>query len=187
MRQWRALKRDKNHVSNMANRRLEAACTRVKTLTPTEAAYLAGLLDSDGGVYATFKRNYRGLRKRYSTVSIYVVNTDIRMIQWVIHKTGVGSLVAQRPSATRYGIRPIYRWDVGSQLAAVILRQIKEYLVIKREQADLALELAALKLQGSKHFMASPERHPEIVIAIQTLNRKTGKTGSRVLSAEDTP
>jgi hypothetical protein len=179
-----AAHRASNRISPeaLAEKRLRLHTSKIKIMSPTEAAYLAGLIDSDGGVFAFMKPN-RG--KAWPYAALFVTNTNLKMIEWVMNATGAGSLyVSLRENSSHFGVRPMCRWDCGSQQAAVIAEQIKEYVVLKREQIDLLIELASLKRQSTKCHRAEPQRQIEIVGEMQQLNRLHGKTGDRVLLSQ---
>lgn len=167
----------------MIEDRKRTLAAMVRTMTPTEAAYLAGLIDSDGGIYATLKHDKRnGLT--HPAVSIYVTNTNRKMLDWCKEKTGIGSIREMTPHDSHRGERIVYRWDMGNRCALFVAAQILPYLVTKSEQAKLLIEMQELKLASRSHQRENPERQEDIVREIGALNRANGKTGDRVLKSE---
>lgn len=157
------------------------AAEKVKTLAPTEAAYLAGLIDSDGGIYATIKKDRRN-GCSWPVASLYVTNTQRSMVEWVLAKTGAGSIYTNKnPTKNRFGTKPMHRWDVGNRSALFIARQIEPYLVVKHRQIILFIELAELKLASTKgNYSLSKDRQHEIAVQMQALNFSgSGRSGRR--------
>lgn len=91
-----------------------------------KTAYLAGIIDGEGTIYA--------IRRRRS-VRVYVVNTDERLIRWLERE--FGGLVYRREP--RHGWKAKFEWHVVSRDVSRILTLVLPYLVIKREQAELGL------------------------------------------------
>lgn len=184
VKRWRAQTREARHANRMATI-VAKARELVRSMVPTEAAYLAGLLDSDGGIYAQLKRDKHNNRVS-PYAAFYVTNTNRRMLEWCQNVTGIGSILTQTSSRpSHWGKRPIHRWDIGSRAGVFVMEQVRPFLVCKGEQADLYLELAALKLQSTKNHVVDLERQFAIVEAIQALNKANGHTGTRVLLSDD--
>lgn len=66
----------------------------------------------------------------------------------------------------------MFRWELGSLQAAELLKQILPYLQIKREQAELFIELTELKLKSKPSHRFAEERQFEIVERIRELNQR---------------
>lgn len=103
-------------------------------------AYLAGIIDGEGSIAIG-----RGLPKAGSgDVStrywnyVKVTNTDIRLLEWVLAETGVGSIQRDKPRGGNR--RPHYTWICAGVQSVRILQAVRPYLVIKKEQADLIFE-----------------------------------------------
>lgn len=103
-------------------------------LKPTDAAYLAGLLDGEGSVVAL--KRLDGSVKSYR---IHVSNTHLPAVEWCKAVTGLGRIdVYQRKGKPTY--LPIGVWKVHGVKAASVLRRLLPYLKIKREKAQRAVE-----------------------------------------------
>lgn len=103
-------------------------------LTTGEAAYLAGIVDGEGCIYAgTSGKEIRLL------LQIHMTSQDV--IRWIHEITGVGSV---KEGQTPKGIKS-WHWAVSMRQAAPVLNQIIPFLIVKREQAKLALELIELR------------------------------------------
>jgi hypothetical protein len=92
--------------------------------------YAAGMLDGEGSIIVV---QY----KRKHTSMIVVVNTDYRVIQWLLSHFG-GSHGSKAATEVR---RVCYRWIISCNQAAAFLEHVRPYLVIKPQQADIMLTL----------------------------------------------
>jgi len=106
----------------------------------TTLAYAAGLFDGEGSVAITYSKR-TGSEQRYHRLQISVTNTDPRVLVWLRDRFGgcitnvrLGANTRQRPSA---------RWQTSLRRAEAFLRAVRPYLVIKGEQADVAVALRA--------------------------------------------
>lgn len=78
-----------------------------------------------------------------------VANTFMPVLEWCASVTGVGNIVLKK--STNPNHKDGGTWMANSQAAASILVQIIPYLVIKKEQALLAIEFQAkLKVPADK-------------------------------------
>lgn len=101
----------------------------------TVLAYLAGMIDGDG--YITINRSIRGL-KVYHAPQVGITGTrrephDLAASLWG------GAVSCYRPSNPVH--RPQFHWSRQGAAAAAIILSVEPYLLVKREQAWLALEL----------------------------------------------
>lgn len=103
----------------------------VRTLKKWEAAWLAGIIDSDGsiGLY-----NYGREGRR---VQVQIANVHFGFLEKIRETIGCGSNVNHVPSASHKGHQRLYNYSVkGSCRCFWILRQISPFLVIKRDKAE---------------------------------------------------
>jgi hypothetical protein len=95
-------------------------------------AYLAGIIDGEGTVYA------QKIRGRFN-VRIYVVSTDVRLVRWL--EQNFGGLVYHRNSPTHATWKTKWEWVVDKRETTRILELVLPYLIVKREQAELGIAL----------------------------------------------
>lgn len=123
-------------------------------LADTDAAWLAAMVDAEGSINVIRSwRNVHGTRRSYLKVRIQVANTDRRLIQALVDKTGHGAV--QGPYTNRNPrAKPSYRWCVAANACRILLPTILPWLVCKQEQAKLAIELLVLKdgMAGMRWF-----------------------------------
>ena len=108
-------------------------------MSPTEAAYFAGLLDGEGTILV-WQRKDR-LASRLSIRAV-IVNTDYPVMEWLAEHVG-GNV----------NDKPIWSWTVNGPNAVSVLKQALPYLVIKRAKAIAAVESQHLYLE--RHQLAT--------------------------------
>ena len=114
----------------------------MKKLTPTQRAYIAGIIDGEGTLSIVHQRGEES--NRYA-VTFRVCNTDKNLLDWMVKTTGIGKvtlLPVSKRSETwdRPNIKPLYGWYINANSARWLLPQIKRYLIVKKEQAEITEE-----------------------------------------------
>jgi hypothetical protein len=103
------------------------------TLTPENAAYIAGLIDGEGTV--TLTRHHAGENRR---LVISIANTELPMLRFVDAAVGTGKITRKRTSSNHH--TPSFCYAVSSRQALALLRQVAPYLrSYKRQRAQLIL------------------------------------------------
>lgn len=78
---------------------------------------------------------------------VNVASCDRVVLEWLIATTGCGGITAKRPTdPSRHRVG--YHWNLTPQASRSLLEAIKPYLVIKREQAELAIEFQRRRESG---------------------------------------
>lgn len=97
-------------------------------LSPTEAAYLAGIIDGEGSISMDFRRN---------TYRLSIGNTDKALLNWIYDRLG-GAI---RLKEKKEGRKPMYYW-VCNQMYIVfsILSAVEPYLIVKKGKAKEAFD-----------------------------------------------
>jgi len=140
-----------------------------KELSIAEAAYLAGLIDGEGGIYISkFKRaNPHGF---VYELCLRITNTDPSIIN-LCNKYG-GCWQGQEQTS-RWKI--VYRWLFGKDDIRFYVPQLLPYLVIKRKQAEIILE--ALKCCKGSGFPQDKEKLSFLRKELDKFNRRGSKVG----------
>lgn len=123
-------------------------------MTETEAAYLAGLIDGDGCIHAVRQKKSNPSHSDGFRLMLSVWNTNEAIIDY-LH----GLLGGQRGSQDR-GVaahRPSHYWQISTNGVREVLPQLIPYMRIKRERAELALELASHLGQNGRWEPPTPE------------------------------
>ena len=113
-----------------------------KIFTPTEAAYIAGLIDGEGWI--TVQRNM------YYQVGIGM--THLGVIEWLRETVGEGSFKTRKPSPSS---KPTHkpRWELcfnGSLVVRDFLMQIVPYMIVKKEKAQEAIDYIDFLIERSQ-------------------------------------
>lgn len=95
-------------------------------------AYLAGIIDGEGniGIYKS-TQNKNGSYM----ATLRIVSTDIKLINWLCVEFD-GYYVTQVYSK-KYNYSDRHTWELSGREQYKLLKRIKEYLIIKKEQAEL--------------------------------------------------
>lgn len=148
-------------------RRSVVSETMLETISDLELAYTAGVIDGEGCITVSMSRSFR--------VRLQVTNTNTGLIDWLAER--FGGHVKTRKRMGKPNWKTSYDWTVSTVAARDILVQVMPYLVIKRRQAEIAIEMASLgvtALQGRRKGvpLVNQQRRKEIVQEMHDLNRK---------------
>lgn len=134
------------------------------TLSPEDAAYLAGIIDGEGSIIL-------GKSRLAINLHVSVTNTSRALLEWVEKTTAVGAICDQR--AETAVSRRTYFWRCNADAALSLLRQLLPRLVVKRAQAELAISFQerlrdpALKADRSWQL--------ELMTSMRSMNRRGPK------------
>jgi len=138
--------------------------SQCKTLSLTEAAYISGFLDADGSIFL-YKRDQK------ARLRISFANCKQEVLDWIFSKTGTGNKV-EKPIYNRKH-KSAYLLFINSDAAASLLKQIVQYLIIKHEQAELALWFQE-RMRNPK-FSSQIAWQQKAKAQMQELNRRGSK------------
>src|SRR3954465_1048284 len=136
----------------------------------TTLAYIAGFLDADGWI-TTFKNQFGAV-----SFNIGIVNRDLAVLQWVQSVYGGVVKPKHRPTA-RIGKKwsQTWTWNATSECVLTVLTELIPFLRVKREQAELVLEMVKTRqVRSPGCYKLEPEvkaRREEIYIRVRTLNQ----------------
>lgn len=118
----------------------------VQTVDPTDAAYIAGIIDGEGyiGIKKTRPKNMKSVAYR---ARLQIRMTDEPAIKF-ISKTLGGFYYKEKPSVAKG--KPLYCYQVSDKAAESVLWSVLPYLRVKREQASVVLELRDLQRTSAK-------------------------------------
>lgn len=136
-------------------------------LTPTQAAYIAGFLDGEGSIMLINQSHERiGLRVTFT-------NCDPGIMEWLKATTGVGVSVLTRHDEAKH--RPAYIMALNTQPAYSLLKQVLPYLIIKKAQAELAIQFT--ERQAIPKEKADQSWQLEMKAAMQAMNLRGPRRG----------
>lgn len=138
----------------------------MKILTEVQAAYLAGIIDGEGCVFIQINEGV--LRKNYSLQCI-VASTNFELLYWILETTGVGSIHKRH---SRPGNLQGWNYVSTTLNAKSILESVLPYLIVKKEQAILGIELQKLCTSaGLRATSEQMERKAYLAQRIKDLKR----------------
>ena len=92
-----------------------------RTLQPTAAAYIAGLIDGEGTI--TLSRRHANERRQ---LVVSIVSTEPEILEWVLHEIDAGKLTRKRTVSPRHA--PSFTYSISNRQALELLRQVVPYL-----------------------------------------------------------
>lgn len=131
---WTITKQELMEVKGMGKRRADVLWRTMNTPEGNEwwIPWLAALIDGEGTITFTQAPDKRGLYEK-----VFVSNTNREIVERVKQLTSLGRVATQ---TRNYG-RPIHSWVASAAEAAIIIKAVRKYLIIKAAQADVALRL----------------------------------------------
>ena len=137
-------------------------------------ARLAAFIDGEG----TISINESGKpRKAHWTprisLQVMVTGTSVALMNW-LQSTFGGTVYSVK--ANGFGKRPIWRWQLNEKQAESILSRCRSFIIIKKEQANVALEFRALKslgVRGKVVDQAIVEKRKQYASKIREFNNLT--------------
>lgn len=133
-----------------------------KEYTATQAAYMAGIMDGEGMFYiGNYSGNRKNGDKHFQTV-IAVASTDKCLIDWLYNVFGGGIGQYTPKQLSKNSRKQVYRWQATSNRLLHICEVILPYLVIKKRQAEIMIEIRSTyndehNIKGRQHVQNLPK------------------------------
>lgn len=140
-------------------------------LSDTQWAYLAGIMDGEGsfsivcGGRRPNKDHKNGYLNRQLIISLG--NTNLKLIDWLVETVGGDKYLGYRSKTDKHKMGYLWRLH-GKERQKEFIDGVKPYLLLKKEQAEVALEM--ISTEGKQ-----PEVRAALQVRMRALNRK-GKT-----------
>lgn len=131
-----------------------AMAVKTRNLSPSEAAYIAGLIDGEGTI-ALARKHARDNRQLVITIS----STESTILGFVIETVGVGKITRKRRTHDHH--RPGLTYAITNRQALQLLAQVHPFLrSYKRERSALILSsyLALTPRNGKYNDAMKTER-----------------------------
>ncbi|MDE1921318.1 MAG: LAGLIDADG family homing endonuclease [Candidatus Omnitrophica bacterium] len=130
-----------------------------------EKAYIAGIVDGEGTIGL-----WRHHRNETHTPNVTVANNSLTLLQWIKSKAG-GGIVSKKKRQAHHN--DSYAWSVRQDHAISFLNEIKRYLIIKRQQAELITgEYKAVTHRAGKYTPEMLMKKEALVAKIRKLNQR---------------
>ena len=143
--------------------------------------WLAGFMDGEGSISvcrATIHRAKREINPIH-TVAVDIYNTNYEILKRIKDEFGIGKVQTYSAKNRLTGGKPVYHWRATRRQALPLLQMVYPYLILKKEQAYLAIKL-------QQHIMCYGKNKPwgysidpkelafrdEVYFKMKTLNKK---------------
>lgn len=141
-------------------------------------AYLAGVLDSDGCINIDRWKDSRKKKRMQYIVRIQVSVTAKETTDWLEnHFEGSTRLVKRDPPH-----RDIYYWRISGMKAIELLEKVKDFMVLKRPRAELAIKFKDYVLTrresreaASEELRKEVKKEKELIYQQMAFLNKRGK------------
>ncbi len=110
-------------------------------LLETDKAYLAGLVDGEGSII--IRKNLGNGNIRGLSLIVQVALSNLEVLEWA--KTLYGGTINVYKDKRDVDWKDIAHWHISSRQAMALLLDIKPYMHVKADEAQIAIEF-----QGSK-------------------------------------
>jgi hypothetical protein len=156
----------------------------MKTLTTEQRSYLAGFLDADGSIFAQLIRG-NDLKYKYRirvSIGFYQNKRHIWFLTNLQKDLKCGSIRQKKDDVVEYVI-------TAADPVKNLLLQIKDYLVLKKRQANLVLEILEKKksIQSKADFLEICQLTDKVAVLNYSKKRTiTAQEVEKVLFSDDT-
>jgi hypothetical protein len=134
-------------------------------LEKIEKAYIAGIVDGEGTV--TLMRHHKN---ETPTPYVTVANNNLPLLKWI--RSRVGGLILRKKKKEPHH-KDSYTWVVCQDRVLRFLKEIKQYLIIKRQQAELiTAKYKAVTNRSGRYTPKMLERKNRLVAKIRELNQR---------------
>jgi hypothetical protein len=135
-----------------------------------EFAYLAGIIDGEGTISVCMVHRPDGVNALHKMLGVF--NTNYTLIAWL--KERFGGVVHSRTRSDKWKQEHQLKWS--AEEASELLAKVLPYLVIKKEQAEIFIQLH--KTKGVTKVSAEvQELREKLVNRCQELNKRGPKIG----------
>jgi hypothetical protein len=124
-------------------------------ITIADLAYTAGIIDGEGSIMVKrSKENRPGRPTREYRIVVSVGNTNRLLLEWLLVRWegSIKPYIRKIPNC-----KPVYTWTLSAKSAVMFLKLIKDFLVIKKDQAELALIFQTTVKSGGSWSRLTPE------------------------------
>jgi len=108
-------------------------------------SYIAGLVDGDGCITITKSFNRKNSINCSHSLTVLIVNTSEKLILWLLENIGGRVYTVNKNGDLKFRQKTAYQWYLGGSNAEIFLASIEPLLIIKRDQAKLALKFRRLE------------------------------------------
>lgn len=153
----------------------------MKSLTITQKAYIAGLIDGEGSIGLVKHKEKKCPRGWYYDPYVSISNTSEKLMKYIKEVTGIGFYRKKQFKNFNKKWKVPLEWRVCARKEIInLLEQVLPYLIIKKKHAILLLEYLKIREQQEREriaFMKEQqikynERQDKIYEKLKELNKK---------------
>lgn len=137
----------------------------------TDLAYVAGIIDGEGSIGIAIHKSPSCKRGYTLELCVQVTSSDDWLCQWL--RFGFGGSLNHHLNI--HGT-PMTHWTIVARKAAEFLRLILPYLMIKKPQAEIAINFQSNKKRGMSKSDADMDTENAQRIALQNMHRRPNGT-----------
>lgn len=141
-----------------------------KIVSKVELAYIAGIIDGEGCIHINKRKQKLGRNDDFA-IEITIVNTSKKLMEWLWDKLG-GYLNFRKSKNSKW--KGCYRLRVSRLQAEILLKRLLPYLIAKKSQAEIVLELRKhIKLGKTQRLSEKElERREFLYLKIKRFNKR---------------
>lgn len=142
--------------------------------TPTQIAYLAGIVDGEGCFYFGKVKQGRYGNGTQWHCKLAVTSTDKCLTDWLNDLFGGTKEQRYRYTSKKKFERPIHRWDASGLMLDYICPLILPFLIIKRRQCETMIEIRKTYANiGSQRLPAEiVAKRDQFLVIMRNLNSR---------------
>jgi len=116
----------------------------MRTMTPTECAYVAGIIDGEGSIEYIQRDRIHHERKGKPVYKVWSIRMEVpqvdgRLIDYLMETTAEGTRdIKHFPDNDNWHDQ--HRWRVAHRGVYRVLKQIHKYLIVKGEKSKLVID-----------------------------------------------
>jgi len=134
-------------------------------LTEVEKAYIAGIVDGEGTIGL-----WRHYKNETATPNVTIANNSLSLLQWIKSKAG-GNICSKKKRQAHHDNS--YALSIKQDRAINFLNEIKGYLIIKKQQAELITgEYKVVTHRAGKYTPEMLVKKEALVAKIRELNQR---------------
>lgn len=141
-----------------------------KAHSPTDLAYAAGVIDSDGCVTVSRNKAFNGGSYR---IAVHVTMVPSEVPLWFQLTFGGSYKVTKRKEKNGKSYPPVHCWILYCRNAADFLEQVIPYLKLKRYRAEIAVRLARLHRHKGRNLSNRGYRYGQVPLSAQERQERT--------------
>jgi hypothetical protein len=145
-----------------------------KDQTPTQLAYLAGIVDGEGCFYFGKVKQGRYGNGTQWHCKLAVTSTDKALTDWLNDLFGGTKEQQYRYTSKKAFERPIHRWDASGLMLDYICPKILPFLIIKKRQCETMIEIRKTYANIGNQRLSDQvvEKRNEFLIIMHNLNSR---------------